>query len=174
MGKTATKFTERIQVPPAQALRHYGKAVASIMDQKAQSSNRDHAFLNETDLIWRLGFVRGPDSEEITDEADYVKHLASGTIVKLVGQTTNGKWWCEADVDFIPPQIMAKLEAHARRICASRRHQPEIEALEPGLEVVPQQTPIDHLQEWLKQHPRHDKRLSSVTVFALEKLMETG
>jgi hypothetical protein len=172
MGRMATKFTEKIQITPLAALKYYGRSVAEIMDRKAQSSNRDYHFLTETDLKWMIGYVRGPDSDEIEDVEAYTQHLAKGTIVKLTGQSSNGKWWHESDINEIPPQVMAKLESHARRVANRNAQEPEEEDTDYIVEQKPDDSPIKALEAWLNQHPHADKKLSSIALLVLEKLME--
>lgn len=179
MTPRATEFTEEILIPPGQAVDRYGPAVAEMMDRVARSSSSEVQKLTSGDMRWYLGYLRGQDPAT-SDEEEFVEELKRTTVVKVVARSGgNAGRRFRHEVTWegpMPRQVIAKLEARARMICTHRQKAAEQAAEEPTeLEPIEDQKElIRQLDQWIKDHPRHDKRLAYVCHVALENLIESG
>ena len=190
-------FTWDQRIPDQTAAVLYRHEVAQIMDLAAKGSTEAIRLLTLKEVEWKVACQRGPDPAHITDPEDYLRLLVASSKFFLIGKSKDRKVRFNRHVELLTPpaQAIEFLTQYANIKCAQRVEEQAEPDDDTDLEeeLVPSwesprfdrtreydavgYEPVDLAEafdQWIKEHPRADKRLAAVARTAITYLVQSG
>ena len=197
------QFTWDQKIPEQAAAASHRHEVAQVMDLAAKGSTEAIRLLTIKEIEWWVACQRGTDPAHTTDPEEYLRLLVANSKFFLVGKSKDRKVRFNRRVELLTPpqQAIEFLTQYANIKCAQRVEEQaepgddtdlEDELLpwepvdqdrwsrgdrplnghpEPG---VAKTDLADAFDQWIKEHPRADKRLAAVARTAITYLVQSG
>lgn len=171
------KTVDEIYPGPAQA----------ILDKIAAKPAKNIAKgMQPQEFEWYIAWERAEDPEGIRDVKAFTSYLIANSRYWLRCHTgqKGGRIVLREELSVPPQQVVDQFERYAKGVCAKRQRQPQehVTSVNRLVAEIHQNHDDDTdleatgllaaLEDWLEDHPDHNKQWASVARTALEELMK--